>query len=142
MLYITYCHMCSNAQITLEKKVAFKNHLHFHNVLIKTNLLYLFGDWKSRVNNKRASFLCVYFNMEGTAYVCVPLMTAIFSIPARCMEMIKGKMCTVVVTVNLAISRRKKMPGRALTFFLNIFPAPGLILINIHQHAPKLDHFL
>lgn len=38
---IHYCHMCSNAQVTQEKKVAFKNHLHFHNVLIKTNLLYL-----------------------------------------------------------------------------------------------------
>lgn len=51
---------------------------------------------------------CVYFSMERTANVCVLLMTAIFSIPARRMGMIKGKMCTAVVTVILAISERKK----------------------------------
>lgn len=68
--------------------------------------------------------------MEGTAYVCVPLMTAIFSIPARRMEIIKGKMCTVVVTVILAISGRKKDAGESLQV-LDILAAPGLILINI-----------
>lgn len=40
----------------LDKKTASKNHLHFHNVLIKTNLLYLFGAWESRVNKKEGEF--------------------------------------------------------------------------------------
>lgn len=34
-------HVSKKTSYKLEKKVAFKNHLHFHNVLIKTNLLYL-----------------------------------------------------------------------------------------------------
>lgn len=55
---------------TLDKKTALKNHLHFHNVLIKANLLHWFGDCKRRVNKKGASSPCVYFNVEGTAYVC------------------------------------------------------------------------
>lgn len=53
MLYVTYCHMFQiELLLKLDKKAAIKNHLHFHNVLIKTNLLYLFGDWESRVNNR------------------------------------------------------------------------------------------
>lgn len=61
MLYITYCHMFQmGLLLKLDKKAAFKNHLHFHNVLIKTNLLYLFGEWKSRVNRKEGEFpLCL-----------------------------------------------------------------------------------
>lgn len=70
----------------------FKNHLHFHDVLIKSNLLCLFGDWRRRVNRERGRVSSVYSNAEGTALVCAPLMTAIFSIPARRMEIIKGKM--------------------------------------------------
>lgn len=101
-----------------------QNHLHFHNVLIKANLLHWFGDWKSRVNKKRGSSLCVYFNVEGTAYVCEPLMTVIFSIHVRCTEMIKGKMCTVVVVVILAIRRKQKdvKARESLVFlFLTLF---------------------
>lgn len=54
MLYITDSHMFQvGLVLKLDKKAAFKNHLHFHNVLIKANLLYLFGDWKSRVIKKK-----------------------------------------------------------------------------------------
>ncbi len=61
MLYITYCHMFQmRLLLKLDKRAALKNHLHFHNVLIKTNLLYLFGDWKGRVNKKEGEFpLCL-----------------------------------------------------------------------------------
>lgn len=110
MLYITNCRMFKIGLLCEQRKTAaFKNHLHFHVVLIKANVLHLFGDWKSSVNTKRVSFPRVYFNMEGTAYVCAPLMTAIFSIHVKCMEVIKVKMCTVVVAVVLTTSRRRKM---------------------------------
>ena len=46
-------------------------------------------------------------------------MTAIFSIPVRCMGMIKRRMCTVVVTVFLTISRRRKCWGEP--FLLDFF---------------------
>lgn len=70
MLYITNCRMFKIGLLCEQRKTAaFKNHLHFHVVLIKANVLHLFGDWKSSVNTKRVSFPRVYFNMEGTAYV-------------------------------------------------------------------------
>lgn len=61
MLYISYCPMYQmGLLLKLDKKAVFKNHLHFHNVLIKTNLLYLFGGWKSRVNKTKEEFpLCL-----------------------------------------------------------------------------------
>lgn len=44
MLYFTYCHMFQmGLLLKLDERAAFRNHLHFHNVLIKTNLLYLSG---------------------------------------------------------------------------------------------------
>lgn len=53
-------------------------------------------------------------------------MTAIFSIPARRMEMIKGEICTVVATVILATSTWQKPQLVVLDFFL----APARILFN------------
>lgn len=44
MLCITYCHMFEMGLMRmLDKQAAFENTLHFLNVLIKTNLLHLFG---------------------------------------------------------------------------------------------------
>lgn len=68
-------------------------------------------------------------------------MTAIFSGPVRCMEMIKGKMCTAVVTVILAISGGGKMVGKTSTLFnfLTLFLHLNLYLPSSkHKPLPKL----
>lgn len=57
-----------------------------------------------------------------TAYVCILLVTAIFSVPVRLVEMIKGKFCTAVVAVILW--------GKPWLIVLDFFLAPGLILFN------------
>lgn len=44
MPYITFFQMFQvGLLLKLDKQAAFKNHLHFHHVLIRTNMLYLFG---------------------------------------------------------------------------------------------------
>ncbi len=47
-------------------------------------------------------------NTDGAAYVCVPLMTAMFSTPVGRMEIIKGKMCTVALNVILAQGKKSQ----------------------------------
>lgn len=57
MPYITYCQMFQmGLLLKIEKKDAFKNHLRFHKVSIKSNLLYLFGNWKGRINKEEDEF--------------------------------------------------------------------------------------
>lgn len=53
MLNITFCHMFQiGLLLQLDKQAAFKNHFCFHHVLIRANLLCLFGNGKSRSKQK------------------------------------------------------------------------------------------